>query len=139
MSTREPVRWGILGTANIARGQLLPGLAESGDVAVVVGGRDRDRTEAFARENGVERAVGGYQAVLEDPDVDAVYVPLPNPLHAEWAAAALEAGKAVLCEKPLTTNPDATRTLLEVADRSGGLLWEAFVFRSRRSSAGSSS
>ncbi|GAA3560516.1 Gfo/Idh/MocA family oxidoreductase [Microlunatus spumicola] len=128
MSAREPVRWGILGTANIARAQLLPALAESGDVAVVVGGRDRDRTEAFARDHGVARAADGYQAVLEDPDVDAVYVPLPNPLHAEWAAAALEAGKAVLCEKPLTTNPTATRALLDVARTTGGLLWESFVF-----------
>ena len=128
MSAREPVRWGVLGTANIARAQLLPALAESGDVAVVVGGRDRDRTEAFAREHGVRRAADGYQAVLEDPEVEAVYVPLPNPLHAEWAAAALEAGKAVLCEKPLTTNPVATRALLDVARTTGGLLWESFVF-----------
>ncbi|SEQ55304.1 Gfo/Idh/MocA family protein [Microlunatus flavus] len=128
MSAREPVRWGVLGTANIARAQLLPALAESGDVAVVVGGRDRDRTQAWAREHGVTRAVDGYQAVLEDPEVEAVYVPLPNPLHAEWAAAALEAGKAVLCEKPLTTNPVATRALLDVARTSGGLLWESFVF-----------
>ena len=121
------MRWGVLGTANIARAQLLPALAESGDVAVVVGGRDRDRTEAFARDHGVARAADGYQAVLEDPEVEAVYVPLPNPLHAEWAAAALEAGKAVLCEKPLTTNPVATRALLDVARTTGGVLWESFV------------
>lgn len=127
-ASRRPVRWGVLGTANIARAQLLPALAESGDVAVVVGGRDLGRTEAWARENGVERAVDGYQAVLEDPEVEAVYVPLPNPLHAEWAAAALDAGKAVLCEKPLTTNPTATRALVDHARTSGGLLWESFVF-----------
>ena len=128
MSAREPVRWGVLGTANIARAQLLPALAEAGDVAVVVGGRDPARTQAWAREHGVARAVDGYQAVLEDPEVEAVYVPLPNPLHAEWAAAALDAGKAVLCEKPLTTNPVATRALLDVARTSSGLLWESFVF-----------
>lgn len=127
-AARPPVRWGVLGTANIARAQLLPALAESGDLAVAVGGRDPGRTEAWAREHGVQRAVDGYQAVIDDPEVEAVYVPLPNPLHAEWAAAALDAGKAVLCEKPLTTNPTATRALLDVARTSDGLLWESFVF-----------
>ncbi|SDU93997.1 Predicted dehydrogenase [Microlunatus sagamiharensis] len=128
MSAREPVRWGILGTANIARAQLLPALAESGDVPVAVGGRDQARTQAWAAEHGVARAVDGYQAVLEDPEVEAVYVPLPNPLHAEWAAAALEAGKAVLCEKPLTTNAVATQALIDLAQTNDALLWESFVF-----------
>lgn len=91
-------------------------------------GAVRDRTQAWAREHGVRRAADGYSAVLDDPEVEAAYVPLPNPLHAEWAAAALEAGKTVLCEKPLTTNPDATGALLGVARTSGGLLRESFVF-----------
>ena len=128
MSRPEPVRWGVLGTAGIARAQFLPALAEAGGRAVVAGGRDVARTEAFARAEGVERAVEGYQAVLDDPAVEAVYVPLPNPLHARWAAAALEAGKAVLCEKPLTTSPGTTEALLAVAARSPRPLWEAFVF-----------
>lgn len=128
MSAERPVRWGILGTANIARAQLIPALAEAGDRAVVVGGRDLGRTTAFAREHGVDRAVPGYAEVLDDPEVDAVYVPLPNPLHARWATAALEAGKAVLCEKPLTTSPERTGALLDVAASTGGLLWESFVF-----------
>ena len=128
MSTPAPVRWGVLSTAGIARAQFLPALAEAGGRALVVGGRDLARTRAFARDEGVDRAVEGYQAVLDDPDVDAVYVPLPNPLHARWAAAALAAGKAVLCEKPLTTSPASTAELLAVAVASPRPLWEAFVF-----------
>src|SRR3954454_17860135 len=84
----EPVRWGVIGTAGIARAQFLPALAEAGGEAVVVGGRDEGRAAAFASEHGVRRGVQGYQAVLYDPRVEAVYVPLPNPLHARWAAAA---------------------------------------------------
>src|SRR5689334_13186554 len=102
MSTGGPVRWGIVGTANIARGQFLPALRAAGGVAAAVAGRDLARTERYAREHGVERAVHGYQALIDDPDVAALYIALPNSLHAEWTIRALEAGKPVLCEKPLT-------------------------------------
>jgi predicted dehydrogenase len=123
----ESVRWGILGTAGIARGAFLPALAESGEGRpIVVGSRDETRAAAWATEHGVERCVGSYEAVLDDPDVEAVYIPLPNGMHAEWAIAALEAGKAVFCEKPLCATPAETARVLEAAgDR---LLWEAFVF-----------
>jgi predicted dehydrogenase len=123
----EPVRWGVLGTAGIARGAFLPALAEAGDGrAVVVGSRDGARAATWAAANGVERGVGSYEEVLEDPAVEAVYIPLPNGVHAEWAIAALEAGKAVFCEKPLCATPAETARVLDVArDR---LLWEAFVF-----------
>jgi predicted dehydrogenase len=123
----EPVRWGILGAAGIAASGFLPALGEAGDGrAVVVGSRDVERATAWARANGVTSAVGSYDAVLADPDVDAVYIPLPNALHAEWTAAALAAGKAVLCEKPLCATPAETVHVLEAGrDR---LLWEAFVF-----------
>ena len=121
-------RWGVLGTAGIARSRFLPALAEAGGEAVVVGSRDGARAAEFAQAHGVTRGVTGYAAVLEDPDVQAVYVPLPNPLHAEWAVAALEAGKAVLCEKPLCVDADQARRVLAVADRSSLPLWEAFVF-----------
>src|SRR3954452_5374696 len=124
----KPVRWGVLGTAGIARAQFLPALAEAGGEAVVVAGRDEARAAAFATEHGVGRGVQGYQEVLDDPRVEAVYVPLPNPLHAHWAAAALQPGTASVGEKPLTTSPTRTRALLDVATRAGGLLWEAFVF-----------
>jgi Oxidoreductase family, NAD-binding Rossmann fold len=82
-------RWGILGTANIARAQFLPGLREAGGVAAAVAGRDAGRAERYARDNGIERAIGGYQNLIDDPDIDALYIPLPNSLHAEWTLRAL--------------------------------------------------
>jgi predicted dehydrogenase len=125
----DPVRWGILGTAAIAREAFLPALARAGGgVAQVVGSRDGARAQRFAQAAGVTRGVGGYAAVLEDPEVEAVYIPLPNALHAEWTMAALEAGKAVLCEKPLCASPEETEQVLAVARRTGRPLWEAFVF-----------
>jgi predicted dehydrogenase len=128
MSTGGPVRWGIVGTANIARAQFLPALRPAGGVAAAVAGRDLARTERYAREHGVERAVHGYQALIDDPDVAALYIALPNSLHAEWTIRALEAGKPVLCEKPLTGILSDTERVLECARRTGTLLWEAFVF-----------
>jgi predicted dehydrogenase len=125
----EPVRWGILGAAGIAESSFLPALTESGDGrAVVVGAREGRRAERWAAEFGVDRGVEGYASVLDDPAVEAVYVPLPNSLHAEWAIAALEAGKAVFCEKPLSGSVEQTERVLAAVSAGGGLLWEAFVF-----------
>jgi predicted dehydrogenase len=123
---RAAVRWGILGAANIARGQFMPGLREAGGRALLVASRDLARAERFAAEEGVERAAGDYRAVLESPDVDAVYIALPNSHHAEWTIEALKSGKAVLCEKPLTAAPADTDRVLRAA--GDALLWEAFVF-----------
>ncbi len=91
-------------------------------------GRDGARAAEFAAAHGIERSVDSYEAVLADPEVQAVYVPLPNSLHAEWAVAALEAGKAVLCEKPLCVDAEQARRVLAVAERAELPLWEAFVF-----------
>lgn len=125
----EPIRWGILGTAGIAESAFLPALAEAGGgTPLVVGSRDRARAERWAGENRVAEGVEGYARVLEDPRVEAVYIPLPNGLHAEWATAALQAGKAVFCEKPLCATPEETEALLRVARTATGPLWEAFVF-----------
>jgi predicted dehydrogenase len=124
----RPVRWGIMGTANIARGQFLPGVWRAGGTAEVVASRDGRAAARYAEEHGIARAVTGYQALIEDPDVDALYIALPNSLHAEWTIAALEAGRPVLCEKPLTGSLVDTQRVLEVARRTGTLLWEAFVF-----------
>jgi predicted dehydrogenase len=124
------IRWGIIGTANIARAQFLPGLREAGGGrAALVASRDAARAQAWAAEHGVGRGVAGYAAVAESPDIDAVYVAVPNALHADWAARALQAGKAVLCEKPLCVGSAQTAALLAAAAAvPGARLWEAFVF-----------
>ena len=125
----EPVRWGILGTAGIAESSFLPALREAGEgVAVTVGSRDAARAETWAAAQGVTRGVAGYEAVVTDPEVEAVYVPLPNGLHAEWTIAALEAGKAVFCEKPLCGTVEDTERVLAIARSASAPLWEAFVF-----------
>jgi predicted dehydrogenase len=128
MMSNGRVRWGILGTANIARVQFLPGLRAAGGEAAAVAGRDGARAEQFARENGIARAVAGYQRLVDDPEIDVLYIPLPNALHAEWTIAALKAGRPVLCEKPLCGRVADTERVLETARATGTLLWEAFVF-----------
>lgn len=132
MATQRPIRWGILGTANIARASFLPGLRWAEGEAYAVGGRDLARTRQYASANGIERAMQGYDAVVADERVDAVYIPLPNSLHAEWIVKSLDAGKAVLCEKPLCLDVAQAESVLEVARRSPRPLWEAFVFPWRR-------
>jgi predicted dehydrogenase len=125
----EPIRWGILGTAGIAESAFLPALRQAGDgAAISVGARDGERARSWAAEHGVSRGVAGYERVVDDPEIEAIYIPLPNGLHAEWTIAALEAGKAVLCEKPLCVTPDETRRVLATADAASVPLWEAFVF-----------
>jgi predicted dehydrogenase len=124
----DPVRWGIISTANIARGQFLPGLRAAGGIPAAVAGRDLGRAQAWAEQHGVDRAVAGYQALIDDPDIDALYIPLPNSLHAEWTIKALRAGKPVLCEKPLCGTLAEAEQVLAVATETGTLLWEAFVF-----------
>jgi predicted dehydrogenase len=124
------LRWGILSTANIARTKVIPGIQKAGRCRIVaIASRDAARAGAAATEAGIPRVHGSYTSLLADPEVDAVYIPLPNHLHAEWAIAATRAGKHVLCEKPLAlTSADAER-MVEAADESGVLLMEAFMYR----------
>ncbi len=123
------MRWGLLSTANINR-KLLGGAEGTDEAAVVaVASRDRSRAEGFAREHGIERAHGSYEALLEDPEVDAVYNPLPNSLHVPWTLRALEAGKHVLCEKPLTRRPAEAEEAFAAAERADRVLEEAFMWR----------
>ena len=123
------IRFGILSTARINR-LVLAGARESERVEVAaVASRDLARAEAYAREWGIERAYGSYEELLADPDLDAVYNPLPNSLHVEWSIRALEAGKHVLCEKPLSRRPEDVERAFDVADRTGRLLTEAFMYR----------
>jgi D-xylose 1-dehydrogenase (NADP+, D-xylono-1,5-lactone-forming) len=123
------VRWGILSTARINR-KLLAGAREATGVEVVaVASRDRPRGEAFAAEHGIGRVHGSYDALLADDEVEAIYVPLPNSLHVPWSVKALEAGKHVLCEKPLTRRGAEAEAAFDAAERSGRLLMEAFMWR----------
>jgi D-xylose 1-dehydrogenase (NADP+, D-xylono-1,5-lactone-forming) len=127
--TPAKVRWGFLSTARINRRLLAA--AEKTDAAevVAVASRDSDRAEAYAVEHGISRSHGSYEALLEDSQVDAVYISLPNSLHVEWSVRALAAGKHVLCEKPLTRSPEEAEYAFEAADRAGCILMEAFMWR----------
>jgi D-xylose 1-dehydrogenase (NADP+, D-xylono-1,5-lactone-forming) len=121
--------WGIISTAHINR-LVLAGARESDRVDVVAAAsRDRARAEAYAREHGLERAYGSYEALLDDAEIEAVYISLPNSLHVEWSIRALEAGKHVLCEKPLDRRPEAVERAFDTADRAGRILMEAFMYR----------
>jgi predicted dehydrogenase len=125
----SPLRLGLLSTARINR-RILPPARESELVEVVaVASRDGGRGAAYAAEHGIARAHEGYDALLADPEVDAVYIPLPNSLHVEWTQRALEAGKHVLCEKPLTDEPDDAEALFDLAEREGLVLAEGFMYR----------
>ena len=103
------VKWGIISTADINR-KVIPGAHASPKVDLIaVASRDQARAEAYAKKWEIERAYGSYEALLEDPDIEAVYISLPNTMHFEWSIKALEAGKHVLCEKPLSRHADAGR------------------------------
>jgi xylose dehydrogenase (NAD/NADP) len=129
MGMNGTVSWGFLSTANI-NDKLLPGAAESDRVDVIaVASRDAARAEAYARQRGIERAYGSYEELLADPDVEAVYISLPNSLHVEWSIRALEAGKHVLCEKPLSRRPVDVERAFDVAEQSDRHLMEAFMYR----------
>ena len=124
-----PVTWGILSTADINK-KLLPGAQESDQVEVLaVGSRDLERAREFGAEWGIPRAYGSYEEFLADPDIEAVYIPLPNTMHCEWSIRALEAEKHVLCEKPLSRHPADVEAAFDVAERTGRLLSEAFMYR----------
>jgi len=123
------VRLGIVSTAHINR-LVIPGAHASDRVELVaVASRDLARAEAYAREWEIERAYGSYEALLEDADVDAVYISLPNTLHVEWSIRAVEAGKHVLCEKPLSRHPEDVERAFDAAEREERLLTEAFMYR----------
>jgi xylose dehydrogenase (NAD/NADP) len=126
-----PLRIGILGTANIAR-QFIAGVRPSSTVSVLaVGSRDPAKAAAFADETGIPRRYGSYAALLADHDIDAVYNPLPNSLHAEWSIRAMEAGKHVLCEKPIAVTAAEARTMFEAARRCGVHLVEGYPYRAQ--------
>jgi predicted dehydrogenase len=123
------VKWGIISTALINE-KVIPGAHASPKVDLVaVASRDQARADAYAKEWEIERAYGSYEALLEDPEIDAVYIPLPNTMHVDWSIRALEAGKHVLCEKPMSRSEADVNAAFDAADNAGRLLMEAFMYR----------
>jgi predicted dehydrogenase len=126
----KPVRWGVLGTAAIARSRFIP--AMKGVVAarlVAIASRNADTAKVVAEEFGIPRHFGSYEALIGDSEIDALYVPLPNHLHVEWSVRALTAGKHVLCEKPLCLSANDVLALIAARDRSVRHIEEAFSYR----------
>jgi predicted dehydrogenase len=130
VTTTKPLRWGILGVANIAETKVIPAMHQS-DLAQVtaIASRDGAQARAAARTLGIPRAYGSYEELLADPDVEAIYNPLPNHLHVPWSIRAAEAGKHVLCEKPIALSADEARQLLAARDANGVQIAEAFMVR----------
>jgi xylose dehydrogenase (NAD/NADP) len=123
------VKWGLLSTALINEA-ILAGAAETSDVDVIaVASRDEERARSYANQHGLERSYGSYEGLLADPDVEAVYVSLPNSLHVEWTLKALESGKHVLVEKPFSKHPDQVEEAFNRADAAGLVLSEGFMWR----------
>jgi predicted dehydrogenase len=125
----EPVRWGIISTAHINRLVIPPADASASVELIAVASREQQRAEEYARSWGIERAYGSYEALLEDPDVEAVYISLPNTLHCEWSIRSVEAGKHVLCEKPMSRDPAEVEEAFDAAERADRFLSEAFMWR----------
>jgi len=130
-SSSRPLRIGILGAARIARSFVEAVRPSSKIVVTAVASRDGERAAAFARELGIGRVHASYDALFADPDIDAVYVPLPNNLHAEWSIRAADAGKHVLCEKPLASSAAQARAMFAAAERNGVYVVEAYPYRAQ--------
>ena len=125
----KKIRWGVLGTAGIARGCTIPGMQQAENcIMTAIAGRSMEKAEAFKQEFGFEKAYGSYEALLADPEVEAVYIPLPNELHCEWAIKAMQAGKHVLCEKPLAPTVAEIEQMIACAKENNVLLMEAFAY-----------
>ncbi len=122
------IRWGVLGAANIALKKVIPGMRGCARSEVTgIASRERARAERAASALGIPRAYGSYADLLADPEIDAIYIPLPNHLHVPWSVRAAEAGKHVLCEKPIAMNVEECRELITARDRTGVKIGEAFM------------
>jgi xylose dehydrogenase (NAD/NADP) len=128
--SQKKIRWGVISTANIGRWAVNPAIqASRNGELVAVASRDEARAREFAEQAGIPVAYGSYEALLDDDGIDAVYIPLPNSLHREWTLRAAEAGKHVLCEKPLALSEAECREMADAADANGVKLMEAFMYR----------
>src|SRR5690242_19220640 len=122
------VRWGVLGAASIATRKVIPAMQRSEwSVIAAIASRDRSKAEAAAQKFGIPKAYGSYEELLADPEIEAVYNPLPNHLHVPWSIRAAETGKHVLCEKPLSLNVAEAKELLAARDKAGVKIGEAFA------------
>ena len=126
----QKVKWGVLSTAKIGTVKVIPGMqaGQLCDIAAICS-RDKTKAEEASKQLGIPKAYGSYEEMLADPEIEAVYNPLPNHLHVPWSVKAAEAGKHVLCEKPLALTADEAQTLIDARDRTGKLIQEAFMVR----------
>ncbi|MBR5180879.1 MAG: Gfo/Idh/MocA family oxidoreductase [Clostridiales bacterium] len=123
------VKWGVLGTANIAKGCTIPGMKDAINCELyAIAGRNEAKVVEYKDSFGFEKGYVGYEKLLEDPEVQAVYIPLPNHLHKEWVIKALKAGKHVLCEKPLALNAEDAKEMFAVAKENNLILMEAYAY-----------
>ncbi|ULL15788.1 gfo/Idh/MocA family oxidoreductase [Paenibacillus sp. H1-7] len=124
------LRWGVLGCAGIAKRAVIPGIQQSqtGEVTAIAS-RDEQKARETAAQLNIPKAYGSYEAILADDTIDAVYIPLPNHLHKEWTIRAAEAGKHVLCEKPIALNAEETEEMVAACAKAGVKLAEAFMYR----------
>jgi predicted dehydrogenase len=127
---KRPVNWGIISTAKIGRVHVIPAMQKSDDINIMaIASRDINNAQATADELGIAKAYGSYEELLADPEIEAVYNPLPNHLHVPVSIQAMEAGKHVLCEKPIALNAAEAEQLVEASERTGKLIEEAFMVR----------
>lgn len=125
----KKIHWGVLGTAGIARGCTIPGMQQAENcILTAIAGRSMAKAEEFKQLFGFEKAYDSYEALLADPEIEAVYIPLPNELHYEWTLKALRAGKHVLCEKPLAPTVEQIEEMIACAKENNVLLMEAFAY-----------
>lgn len=125
----EKVKWGILGTANVARWGTIPGMKKAEHCELyAIAGRNPEKAKRYAEDFGFAKAYGSYDELLQDKEVQAVYIPLPNDIHLKWVTAALRAGKHVLCEKPMALNAAEAREMYRTAEECGVLLMEAYAY-----------
>ncbi|MDQ0058596.1 Gfo/Idh/MocA family protein [Paenibacillus harenae] len=128
--TSNKLKWGIMGCAGIAKRAVIPGLQLSGlNIAAAIASRDLDNAKRTAEELNIATAYGSYEELLADDSIDVIYIPLPNHLHREWTIRAAEAGKHILCEKPLALNRKEAAEMAEACAKAGVLLSEAFMYR----------
>ncbi|WP_310830612.1 Gfo/Idh/MocA family protein [Paenibacillus pedocola] len=126
----QKLRWGIIGCAQIATGSVMPAIQESQTgIIAAVASRGLEKSSAVAAEFGIGKAYGSYEELLADEEIDAVYIPLPNHLHREWVIRAAEAGKHVLCEKPIALNSAEAAEMVEACRKAGVHLAEAYMYR----------